>query len=92
VWASGEADRLVAGGEINVKPGNECVDEIIAAGIKDERSSKSQVGGCAGVEVEGEDGGGVGNDGFNLDSVDEGLGKSGVLERGVVEAVNVVPD
>jgi len=92
VGTGAEADWLVACGEINIEPCDQCVDEIIAAGIKDERSSKSQVGGCAGVEVEGEDGGGVGNDGFNLDSVDEGLGKSGVLERGVVEAVNVVPD
>lgn len=26
----GEADRFVAGGEVNVEPGNECVDEVIS--------------------------------------------------------------
>ena len=40
----------------------------------------------------GDDSAGVGDDGFELDGVDEGFGEGGAFERGVVEAVDVVPD
>lgn len=68
------------------------MDEIVALSDKLERSGKGQVGSSAGVEIECENGGGVGDDGFKLDGVDKGLGESGSLQRGVVEAVDVIPD
>lgn len=90
--AGREADGLVAGGEVNVEPGHEGVDEVVALDGELEGRGKGEVGHGAGVEVKGEDGRGVGDDSLELDGVDEGLGEGGFLERGVVEAVDIVPD
>ena len=53
VRAGGETDRLVAGGEVDIEPGDKGVYEVIAAAVECEWGSKGEVGGCAGVEVEG---------------------------------------
>lgn len=53
VWAGGEADGLVAGGEIDVEPCDQSVYEIIAAAVEDEGGGEGEVGGCTCVEVEG---------------------------------------
>lgn len=74
VRASGEADGFVAGCEVDVKPGDEGVDEIVAADIEGEGECEGEIGGCAGIEVEGYDGGGVGDYGFDFDGVNEGFG------------------
>lgn len=92
VWAGREADWLVAGGEIDVEPGDDGVDEVVAAGVEEEWGSEGQVGESALVEVEGQDGGWVGHNGLDLDGVDEWLGEGSLLEWGVVEAIDVVPE
>lgn len=92
MWPGGEADGLVAGGEVDVEPGDEGVDVVVSPRDEVEGAAEGQVGGCAGVEVEREDGGGVGDDGLDLDRVDEGLREGRLLEWGVVEPVDVVPD
>lgn len=73
VRAGGEADGLVAGGEVDVEPGNEGVDEIIALSGEGEGGVESEVGDGAGVEVEGEHGDGIGDDGLQVDSIDQRL-------------------
>lgn len=73
VGAGGEADGLVASGEVDVEPRDEGVDEVVALGRQGEGGVEGEVGGGAGVEVEGEDGDGVGDDGLEVNGVDEGL-------------------
>ena len=92
VRTGGEADGLVAGGEVNVKPRDKSVNEIITLDGQLERRAEGKIGGGAGVEIEGENGGGVGNNCLELDSVDEGFGDGCLLERRVVESINIVPD
>jgi len=92
VGASGEADGLVAGGEFDVEPRDHGVDVVGAAHGEGEGKLEGEVLNGAGVEVEGNDRRGVGDNGLKLDGVDEGLGEGRVLERGVVEAPDVVPD
>jgi hypothetical protein len=53
VWASRETDGFVAGGEVDVKPCDERMKEIIAFAVEGERCREGQVGGRAGIEVEG---------------------------------------
>jgi hypothetical protein len=52
VRARGEADGLVAGSEVDIEPCDDRVNEIIPAGIECEGYSESQIGSCAGVEIE----------------------------------------
>jgi hypothetical protein len=92
MWTSGEADRLVAGGEFDIEPGDEGVDVVGSADREVEGSGEGEVLGSAGVEIEGEDSARFSDDGFEVDSVHEGLGEGGEFERGVVEAVDAVPD
>lgn len=53
VRARAEADRLVAGREVDVEPGDQGVDEVGAAAVEGEGGGEGEVGGGAGVEVEG---------------------------------------
>jgi len=92
VGAGREADRLVARGEVDVKPRDQGVDEVVALDRQLERSGKGQVGRGAGVEIEGEDRRRVRNNRLQVDGVDERLGQGRLLEGRVVEAVDVVPD
>jgi hypothetical protein len=92
VRARGELDGLVASGELNVEPGNDGMDKVAAADLEAVRAVKGQIGYGARVQVEGEDGRGVGDDGFDVDGVDEGLGHGSCLEGRVVKAPDVIPD
>jgi hypothetical protein len=92
VWASGETDWLVASGEVNVEPRNKSMDKVISSAVEDEWGCESEVGNGAGVEVEGEDCGWVGNNSLDLNCVDKRLSKSSLLERRIIEAVDVIPD
>lgn len=92
MWSSREADRLVAGGEVNVKPCNEGMDEVISAAVKRIRNCEGQVGSCACVEVESKHSSRVRNNSLNLNGIDKGLCERSMLERGVVEAIDIVPD
>ena len=53
VRAGGETDRLVAGGEVDIEPGDKGVYEVIAAAVECERGRKSEISCCTGIEVEG---------------------------------------
>jgi len=46
-----ETDRLVASGEINVKPCNQGVDEIITTAIERKGGGESEIGSGAGIEI-----------------------------------------
>jgi hypothetical protein len=92
VWACGKSYRLVASRKLNVEPCDEGVDEVVAAHGKVERELECEIIGCASVEVECDDGGGISDNGFELDSVDKWFGECGHLQRRVVEAVDVIPD
>ena len=92
VGAGAELDGLVAGGELNVEPGDQSVDVVGAADGEGVRKVEGEIGDLAGVEVEGDERSGVGDDSLKVDSIDEGLGESGALEGSVVEAPDVVPD
>lgn len=92
VRAGGEADGLVAGGELDVEPCDHGVDVVGAAHREVEGKLEGKVGNGAGVKVDGDDGRRVGDDGLELDGVDERLSEGAVLERAVVEAPDIVPD
>lgn len=92
VGAGGELDGLVAAGKLDVEPGDQGVDEVVAADLDLVRKLEGKICYCALVEVEGDDGGGVGDDGLDVNGVDKGLCQGGVLERAVIEAPDVVPD
>jgi hypothetical protein len=68
------------------------VDVVGAAHGEGERELEGEVRDGASVQVDGNDRGRVGDDGLELDGVDEGLGEGGVLQRAVVKAPDVVPD
>jgi len=92
VRAGGKLDGLVAAGEFDVEPGDQGMDEVVATNLELVRQLEGEVRDSARVEIECDDGGGVGDNGLDVDGVDERLGQSGVLEGGVVEAPDVVPD
>lgn len=73
VRAGREADGLVAGGEVDVEPRNESVDEVVSLGSQSKACVEGEIGGGAGVEIEGQDGDRVGNDSLKIDSVDQGF-------------------
>ena len=68
------------------------MDVVGAADVEGEGEGECEVGDGDGVEVEGNDRAGVGHDSLHLDSVDQGLGEGSVLERGVIETPDIVPD
>jgi len=92
VRAGGKLDGLVAAGEFDVEPGDQGMDEVVATNLELVRQLEGEVRDSARVEIECDDGGGVGDNGLDVDGIDERLGQSGVLEGGVVEAPDVVPD
>jgi hypothetical protein len=92
VGPSGELDGLVAAGKLDIEPGDQGVDEVVAADLNLVRKLECEICDCALVEVEGDDGGRVGDDGLDVNGVDKGLCQGSVLERAVIEAPDVVPD
>jgi hypothetical protein len=92
VRASGETDGLVASREVDIKPSNKGVDEIVTAAGELEGDRECKVGDSAGVEIQGKDGHGVSHGGLDVDGVDKRLSQSSLLERGVIKSVDIVPD
>jgi hypothetical protein len=92
VGPSGELDGLVAAGKLDIEPGDQGVDEVVAADLDLVRKLECKICYCALVEIEGDDGGRVGDDGLDVNGVDKGLCQGSVLERAVIEAPDVVPD
>lgn len=92
VRSGGEFDRLMASGELDVEPSDQRVDVIRPPGVEREGLLESQIGSCACVEVERENGRWLSDDSLEIHSVDERFGKGGELERCVVEAIDIIPD
>ncbi len=92
VWTCGEADGLVTGTEFDVKPRDEGMDEVVSSNVEGEGRRKGEVGSFASIEIKSENSCRVSDNCFDLDCIDEWFCQSGVLERGVVEAINVIPD
>lgn len=92
VGPSRELNRLVALCELDIEPGNDGVNEVISAGVECEGCDEGKVLGLDGVQVEGDNSGGVSDYGLHVDDVNEGLGHGGGFEGSVVEAPNIVPD
>ena len=82
----------MAGSKVDIEPGNESMDEIAAPTIQRKGGLKSQIGGRDSVEIDGEDGSGVGNDSFHFDGINKWLGQGAVFQRRKVKPVDIVPD
>lgn len=82
----------MAGREVDIEPGDEGVDVVIASCSEAEWDFERQVRSSDGVEVESDDGTRVADQGLELNSIDEGLGESNILHGRIVEAVDIVPD
>ncbi len=80
VRTGAESNWLVTGGEVDVEPSNQRMYKIVAAAVEHKGRRESEICGGASVEVEGKDGGWVGDNGFDFDGVDERFGEGGVLE------------
>jgi hypothetical protein len=92
MWPGGESDRFVAGGEIDVKPCDQCMDEVISSHIKSEWTGEGEVLGGTGIEVESEDRCWIGDYSFDFDCVDKWFGEGSMLQRGVIKSINIIPD
>ena len=90
--AGRESDGLVACGEVDIKPGNQSVDEVVALSRKGEGGLERGVRCLDSVKVKGNDGARVADNSLHFDSVDKRLGKSNLLHWAVVEAPHIVPD
>lgn len=64
----------MAGGEVDIKPCDERVNEIIATAVENKGGREREVCSRTSVKVEGQDAGGVSNDGFDLNGIDKGFG------------------
>ena len=82
----------MAGRELNIEPRNQRVYEVVSLTAERKGLCKSQVGGSDSVEIEDDDGSWIGDDGLHIDSIYERLGQGGVLERGIIKPVDIIPD
>jgi hypothetical protein len=92
VRASRESNGFVACAELDIKPGDESMDEVVATSIERVRLLECQIRSRDCVEVEGDDGARIGDHSLHIDSINKRLGHGGGLERGVVESPDIVPD
>lgn len=92
VRTGGEPNGFVAGRELNVEPGDKSMDEVVAADGEIEGKLECEVVGGAFVEIKGDDGAGIGDNGFEFDCVDQRFCEGCHLQRCVVKAVDVVPN
>jgi hypothetical protein len=92
VRSGGETDGLVTGGELDVEPGHQGMDEVVSPSSKLELGAESKIGGCALVKIKRKDEGGIRHNSLHLDNVDKGLRQGRLLEWGVVEAIDIIPD
>lgn len=79
--ASGEADGLVARGKVNIKPRNQCMDEIVASGDERVWSAEAQVRRVDRVEINREDWARIGDQSLHLDGIDKGLCQGDLFHR-----------
>ena len=82
----------MAGREIDIKPCDQCVDEIISSCIKSKWTGEGEVFGGTIVEVESEDRGWIGDYGFNFDCVDKRFGEGCMLQWRVIKPIDIIPD
>ena len=88
----GERDWLVACSKLDVKPSNQGVYEIDPPNVEDIGGLERKVGGGNGVEVNRENPRGIGHAGFHLYRIHQRFRQRCVLQRRVVEAVDIVPN
>lgn len=92
VRARREADRLVACREVDIEPSDKGMDEIVTSAGKFEGNRKSKIVHGAFIQIKGQDSNRVSDSSLDLDIVNERLGKSSLLERGIVESVDIIPN
>lgn len=90
--AGREADGLVACSEVDIKPGNQSVDKVVALSWKGEGGLERGVRCLDSIKVKSNDGARVADNGLHFDSVDKRLGKSNLFHWAVVEPPHIVPD
>lgn len=91
VGTGAKVDGLVAGVEGDIEPGDEGVDIIIAVGGDREGDLEVQVLLLDGQDVNVLEPAGASDDGLGIDGVDKGLLEGDLLDRRVVESVDIVP-
>ena len=79
VWTGRKSDGLVTGRELNVKPCDESMNEIIPSASKTEWCSERELCGGDGVKVDCEDRAWICDQSFHFDGVDQGLCKGAFL-------------
>ena len=89
---SGKRNWLVTCRELDVKPSNQGVYEVDPPNVEDVRGLERKIGGGNGVEIDREHSRGVGHTGFDFYRVHQRFCQCCVLQRRVVEAVDIVPD
>lgn len=82
----------MACGEVNIKPGDQGMDEVVSLTPKLEWLRKCQFLHRHGVEINREYRAWVGDECLHFHSVDQWFGQGTLLHRTVVEAVDIVPD
>ena len=80
VRAGRESDWLVTCGEIDIEPGDQSVDEVVASAVESKGCCEVEILGGTGVEVESDYGKGVGYNSFDLDGINERFGEGALLE------------
>ena len=78
--------------EINIKPSYQGMNEVVPPDVQSKRCFECQVCWCDCIEIERDDGSRICYYSFHFNGVDQWLGECGVLQRGIVEAIYVVPD
>lgn len=92
IRSSGEIDRLVTGGEGDVKIHNEGMDVIVRVDLDLEIRGEGQFGLGHSVEVEGLESTRLRNHCSGINNVNQGLSNGDFLDGGHVEAVDIVPE
>lgn len=73
MWASCKFYGLVACSEVDIKPGNEGMNEVAPAAIQDEWSLESQIRRGDGVKIDHEHCRGIGNTSLHFDGINKGF-------------------
>jgi hypothetical protein len=92
IRSSAEVDRLVALAELNIEEGHQGVNKVVALSLDLELRSPGHVSDGDGVHIDGVDLAGVCDEGIGIDSVNERLHISKLLDVAHVESVDVVPE
>lgn len=92
VRTSGKRNGLVTGGEVNIEPGYECMDEVGFAAWKREGRVKSELLFRHCVQIDLVHLARVGDASFDFDRVYQRLCQRRVSQWREIEAVDIIPD